>query len=172
MNERTLLHKTCVLWTSAWLICFLSACQTMEKKPDGRNARQIYDMEANGTDLLTDALQRAQTNSKRVLLSLGANWCSDSQKTYDVLQSNHILRSLIDDHYVLVMVDANNRVGYQRNPELIERFGLDLSHGIPILLVLEPNGELLTPNQPERPLDSDHKHPEKLIDYLAQNAQK
>lgn len=172
MHERSRLHRILFLTTAALFCCFLSACQTMQKKPDGRDARQIYDMEADGSNLLTEALTSAQTSNKRVLLSLGANWCSDSQKTYDVLQTNPVLRSLIDEHYVLTLIDANNRVGHQRNQNLIDRYQVDIGHGIPVLLVLDPNGNLLTPNQDERPIDSDHEHPEKLITYLAQNARK
>ena len=144
-----------------------SGCQTSNKElKDGRDARQIYDMGADGELLLNAGMSRARDEDKRVLLSLGANWCSDSQKTHDVLQNNEAIRSLIDQAYVVTMIDVNNRIGHQRNASIIERYEVSLDRGIPALLVLTPEGELLSTDAEQRPQDSDHKHPERILAYL------
>ena len=145
----------------------LMACHTTEKKKsDGSEARQIYDMQADGEAQLTDALTRAQMENKRVLLSLGANWCSDSQNTFDVLHQDPNLKRLLTDQFVLAMVDANNRLGFQRNPSIIERYDVDLQRGIPVLLVLASDGTLLSIDPDQVPSDSDHESPDKLVQYL------
>jgi hypothetical protein len=151
------------------LIClpFASGCQSLEKpKPDGRNARQIYDMGADGAPLLQLAMIEAKQEDKNILLSLGANWCSDSQNTYDVLRQDPHLKQMIEEHYVMTLIDVNNRVGHQRNSAIISRYGVDLERGIPALLVLTPNGELITSDPNQRPKDSDHEDPQKLVAYL------
>ena len=145
----------------------LGACKTTEKvKSDGRDARQIYDMQADGERLLASALRQAQKEEKHVLLSLGANWCSDSQNTYDALHRQADLQELLQDRFVLAMVDANNRVGFQRNQMIINRYQVDLKRGIPVLLVLNAEGELLSDDPSQIPLDSDHEAPEKIVRYL------
>ncbi len=146
---------------------FLSACQTIEeKKSDGSDARQIYDMQADGERQLTAALHQARNENKHVLLSLGANWCSDSQNTFNVLHRDPNLQRMLSDNFVLTLVDANNRVGFQRNPTIIERYNVDLKRGIPVLLVLASDGTPLSTDPNQLPLDSDHKSPEKLVRYL------
>ena len=109
---------------------------------------------------------QAQQENKHILLSLGANWCSDSQNTYDVLHQNPDLEQMIRENYVLTLIDVNNRIGYQRNPAIISRYGVDLERGIPALLVLTPSGELISKDPDQRPKDSDHKEPQKLVEYL------
>ena len=144
-----------------------TACQTQKKtKRDGREARQIYDMKAQGEAQLRAGLQQAHSEDKRVLLSLGANWCSDSQKMFDVLKSRTELAQQLDDHYVLVMVDVNDRLAGQRNPTIVERYQVDLKRGIPALLVLDNEGRLLSTDPEARPKDDDHDHPGRLLNYL------
>lgn len=156
--SRIALSLLCLGWTG---------CALIEKpKDDGSTARQIYDMEADGNLILESAIAAAARSDKHVLLSLGANWCSDSQKTYDVLHTHDALKRIMADHYILAMVDANNRVGFQRNADIVDRYGVDLKRGIPALLILDSNGELMTTDPDQRPKDSDHEAPQNLIAYL------
>lgn len=160
-------HPTSKIATFLILLFTATGCHTIDKpKPDGRHARQIYDMGLDGAPLLQAAIAQAQQSDKHILLSLGANWCSDSQNTFDALHQNPDLNQLIEDHYVLAMIDVNNRIGHQRNSEIIARYDVDLDRGIPALLVLTPSGELISKDPAQRPKDSDHKEPEKLIAYL------
>ena len=148
-------------------ILLILGCQSAPKiKSDGSDARQIYDMRANGQTQLSAALATAQEENKLVLLSLGANWCSDSQNTYDVIHQNSELQQLVENRYILTLIDVNNRVGFQRNPSIIARYGVELDRGIPALLVLAPDGTLMSTDPDQRPEDSDHKEPKKLVNYL------
>ncbi len=142
-------------------------CQlTPKQQSDGSQARQIYDMQADGRAELANALEQAREEKKLVLLSLGANWCSDSQNTYDVIHNHPDLSQLVEERYVLSLVDVNNRVGFQRNPSIIARYGIELDRGIPALLVLRPDGTLLSKDPDQRPKDSDHEEPGRLMEYL------
>ncbi len=172
MFRNTSLHTNSLLLLLTASLVWFAGCAHPEpkKKSDGSDARQIYDMSADGEVALAAALAEAAAADKRVLLSLGANWCSDSQNTYDLLQNDPTIRDLVEKHYILTMVDANRRVGYQRNPTIIDRYQVPLDRGIPILLVLAPNGDLLTPDASTWPEDSDHKHPERIRTYLENSA--
>ena len=64
------------------------------------------------------------------------------------------------------MVDVNRREGAPRNARLVSRFGDPLRRGIPVLLVLAPDGRLLNRDPAERLADSDNRHPAKVLAYL------
>ena len=70
MSARTLLALISLLVIAlSWTGC----ASWSESNP------QIYDPRADGEQQLKEALQVAKSEQKRVLLNLGANWCSDSQ---------------------------------------------------------------------------------------------
>ena len=77
----------------------------------------------HGRRQLAAARREAQKTGKRVLLDLGANWCSDSQAMYRLLKSDPAIIQEINDHFVLVMVDVNERDGPPRNQPLVESLG-------------------------------------------------
>ena len=128
---------------------------------------QIYDPVADGEVLLSEALKAANQNGHRVLLNLGANWCSDSQKMYRLLREDPVIAPFVQTHYVLAVVDVNNRWGPQRNAALLDRLGVSLSKGIPVLLILDTDGHVMNSDPSKRLADSDHKRPRKVLRYLA-----
>jgi len=134
--------------------------------PKKASERQIYDPKADGTGALDLSLEKAQQSGKHVLLSMGANWCSDSQKMYDIFTTNPEIQNELESHYVLTMVDVNDRSGRRRNQALIDRLSVSPEQGIPIILVLDQDGRLLNVDPSERLKDSDHAYPEKVLAYL------
>jgi thiol:disulfide interchange protein len=132
---------------------------------------QIYDPVADGESQLVAALNTANRTNRRVLLNLGANWCSDSQKMYRLLHDDPGIAPLVQSNYVLVLVDVNERSGMRRNAALVERLGTPLEKGIPVLLVIDSNGRVLNSGPSQRLRDSDHKRPRKVERYLRQWAQ-
>ena len=146
----------------------LSGCAT---RPDGLNeldyaGPEIYDPRADGEQQLASALAEAKVQHKRVLLSLGANWCSDSQRMFRLLRNDPRIARELNEHYVLAMVDVNKRTGFDRNATLVTRLGDPLGRGIPVLLVLGADGAVLNADPAERLADSDHKRPRKVFRYL------
>ena len=127
---------------------------------------EIYDPRADGEQQLASALAEAKQQHKRVLLSLGANWCSDSQRMHALLRDDPLVARELSEHYVLVMVDVNKRSGVARNETLVMRLGSPLGRGIPVLLVLNADGTVLNADPGERLDDSDHKRPRKVLRYF------
>lgn len=127
---------------------------------------EIYDTHADGEQLLAEALQTARAENKRVLLSMGANWCSDSQGMFQLLTTNATIRRVIQENYVFTMVDVNKNGFKARNEKLVERLGNPIANGIPTLLVLDGNGNVLNTDAAERLTDSDHDQPAIVLAYL------
>src|SRR5215213_5583575 len=127
---------------------------------------EIYDTHADGEQLLAEALQTARAENKRVLLDMGANWCSDSQAMFQLLTTNMTVRRVIQDNYVFTMIDVNKNGFKARNEKLVERLGNPISKGIPTLLVLDASGKVLNTDPDERLTDSDHDRPAIVLAYL------
>jgi hypothetical protein len=127
---------------------------------------QIYDARADGSARLEAALARARREKKRVLLDLGASWCRDCQAMYRLLHGDPEIVRELERHYVLVLVDVSRKGEQPRNAELVARFGDPLARGIPVLLVLAPEGTLLNTDPAERLADDDHRFPAKVLAYL------
>ena len=150
------------------LTLFLNGCAIRKENfNDVESAGpEIYDPHADGAQQLVSALAEAKVRHKRVLLSLGANWCSDSQSMFRLLQNDPRIVHELKEHYVLAMVDVNKTAGPDRNAPLVARLGDPLARGIPVLLVLGADGTVLNADPTERLTDSDHQHPEKVFRYL------
>ena len=127
---------------------------------------QIYDTRADGEAQLTESLRQARAEHKRVLLNLGANWCSDSQGMFRLLSTNREIQRFISANYIFEMVDVNQRGLGARNTRLVERLGNPITNGIPVLLILDESGRVLNTDPNERLRDSDHAHPAMVLAYL------
>ena len=156
--------------TSALMVLLLvTGCARWQTSDLRRNVfgnPEIYDAHAMGADDLAAGLVQAQARHQRVLLNFGANWCSDSQRMYRLLWTHRDIRREVAQHFVLVLVDVNDRAGPRRNADLLARFPNALDRGIPALLVLENNGRWLNTEVAERLDDSAHARPAEVLAYL------
>ncbi|MFN0066808.1 MAG: thioredoxin family protein [Limisphaerales bacterium] len=145
----------------------LSGCATRQAA-DGKP--QIYDPHADGERQLARALRQAERKDRRVLLCLGANWCGDSQAMHRLLDDDPALAAEARAHYVVVLVDVDNRVTPRRNAALVARLGEPLEKGMPTLLVLTPDGRVLNDTPDQRLDDEDHRFPDKVLAFLREYA--
>ena len=168
MNLERVRVRTAVLAVLAGL--FLEGCahrtaSTPVPVVDGQP--QIYDSRADGEAQLAAALAQAKRENKRVLLDLGASWCRDCQAMYRLLHGDRKILRELERHYVLVLVDVGGKGSAPRNASVVARFGDPLNRGIPVLLVLAPDGTLLNTDSAERLADTDHGEPAKVLAYLS-----
>ena len=140
--------------------------QTSEMRRTFFGNPEIYREHSVGVDQIDAGVETARREQKRVLLSLGANWCSDSQKMFRLLRTDRRLQRELENHFVLVMVDVNDRNGPRRNAIVLERYPNALDRGIPALLVLDASGHWLNVDSAERLDDSAHRHPAEVLVYL------
>lgn len=86
---------------------------------------------------LTEALAKAQDADKLALVELSAVWCPNCRALDRKVLSDPIVHTAIDRDYVFALVDWESKEG----EELRERWEI---HELPTLLVLRPDGSLLT----------------------------
>ncbi len=113
----------------------------LEQKPEVR----AYQAGANASGDVDAALARANQSGKRVLLVMGANWCSDSRVLAGWLDTDHF-KKLIERKYELVYVDIGMpKAGDRPNLAIARRFGIAEMPGSPNVLVITSEGVLVNP---------------------------
>ena len=134
----------------------LSACMPAPEvasaayAPDLSEARNHPEAKAFTTNSETDAMAKvdaalasADTNGKRVLLVMGANWCHDSRALAGWLETPRF-QAMLADRYEVVFVNIGMpQTGDGHNLAIAKRFGLDTLPGSPNALVLSGDGTLV-----------------------------
>ncbi|MGH6978618.1 MAG: thioredoxin family protein, partial [Brevundimonas sp.] len=104
-----------------------------------------YLVSDNATADVDAALARARQSGKRVLLVMGANWCSDSRALAGWLATDRFAE-LIERKYELVFVNIGMpKSDDGHNLGIARRFGLSELPGLPNVLVLTGDGVLVNP---------------------------
>jgi thiol-disulfide isomerase/thioredoxin len=124
-----------------------------------------YDVNADADKDVAAAFARARKSGKRVLIDLGGNWCGDCVVLANIMQLPDV-KPFVAAHYEVVSVDIGRE---NKNLQIPAHFGVDLSGGVPALLIVEPDGKTLVDGGHISALeDARHMTPQGLADWLAQ----
>jgi thiol:disulfide interchange protein len=145
MNFRTRVIVVLVI-----ALTFLVAAQSSQAQPRaGDPGGQILDSVPGRADLypatadakkeISEALQTAQTEKKRVLLIFGANWCYDCHVLDHALHDGDAGK-IVTEKFLLVHVDIGEGA---KNTDLISKYKIPLDKGVPAVAILDGNGKLL-----------------------------
>ena len=98
-----------------------------------------YDENANAGEQISDALEKAKLKNKYVLLQMGGNWCPDC-RTLGEYFSRPEIKTWLDERVFLVSVDVGE---WDRNLDIVEEYENPISEGIPALVLLNSNNEVM-----------------------------
>ncbi len=132
----------------------------------------IYDPKSDGDAQIVAALATAKAEHKNVLLMLGANWCIWCHRLHSAFENEPSVKKALRDNYVLVLVDSNWRNGVKRNHAINLRYDNPLKEGLPVLVVLDPDGKKLTLQETGALEEGAIHSPAKVNAFLAQWAPK
>jgi thiol:disulfide interchange protein len=128
----------------------------------------IYDPRADGDHQVADALRRASTEHKRVIVDMGANWCIWCRRLHSTFEGDASVAAALERGFVVVMLDVNTRNGTRRNAALVDRYGnAPASHGIPVLVVLDADGKQLATKDTGELEQGEGHSPDKILQFLA-----
>jgi len=116
------------------LVCWVF----LPASPDYSHDR-IYDESADGAAQVAAALARAKAEHKRVLLDFGANWCVWCHMLHAFLSSDPPVKAVLAEHYLVVLVDVNK----EHNSATVQKYGFPTDLGLPVVLVLNADGQPL-----------------------------
>ena len=102
-------------------------------------AYEPYDENADALDSISKALKIAELENKYVLLQMGGNWCPDC-RTLGEYFSRPDIKEWLDDRAILVSVDVGE---WNRNLDIVEEYGNPISEGIPALVLLNSENEVI-----------------------------
>jgi thiol-disulfide isomerase/thioredoxin len=90
----------------------------------------IYPTGADAREQVADAIAKAKSENKRILIQYGANWCGWCYRLHDLFETDTSMRQILDEGYVVVLVNTDD------NKDVAKRYGTEI-RGIPFLTVLD-----------------------------------
>jgi thioredoxin-related protein len=175
---RERLVRTMAVCSALLLEAGLLSAQVQVAPPDGTEATAksqsnetkpkrpaIYNSEADGKELIAEALKRAKREHKHVLVEWGGNWCGWCHKLHHLFIDDELVRPIVAEEYELVLVDSGT------NRELMRHYGgKDRKYAFPHLTVLDTEGKVLT-NQETASLEDGPKHDPQAVATFLKNWQ-
>ncbi|MBA4000748.1 MAG: thioredoxin family protein [Brevundimonas sp.] len=126
-----------------------------------------YHVSDNASADVDAALARARQSGNRVLLVMGANWCSDSRAIAGWLATDRFAE-LIERKYELVFVNIGMPgSGDGHNLGIARRFGVQELPGLPNVLVLTSDGVLVNPTTATSWRNAESRTGDAIYDELA-----
>lgn len=106
----------------------------------------LYLDDADAASVVNDARAAARAEKKFLMVTFGANWCTDCRTLHRHLNSEPV-SSYVRDLFRFAYVDVGK---FNRNRDVAESLGVSLSRGIPVAVFFDPEGELIgTTNEGE-----------------------
>ena len=102
-------------------------------------ADPMYDETADAKAEIRQGLAQAATAGVPVLVVFGANWCGDC-KILDMAIKQGASAPLVAREFKVVKVDVGR---FDHNVDIAQSYGVPLKNGIPAVVVLSPNNEVL-----------------------------
>ncbi len=129
----------------------------------------IYDINADASALITDAVAKAKTENKRVLALFGGNWCIWCQRLHRLMETDPAIAKFTADNYVVVMVDVGGRdksgKSVSRNEAVVAKYGV-AAFGYPALVVISNKDTPLVTYNSGLLEEGDHHSAEKVLAFL------
>ena len=95
-----------------------------------------YDELADARAVVTDARRLALQADKILMVTFGANWCMDCRTLYQHLKTDDVT-AYTDGLFHFANVDVGK---FNRNRDLAEELGVDLTRGIPVAIFFDATG--------------------------------
>lgn len=129
-------------------------------------APPIYDEAADAKADVAAAVAKAKKEKKRVLVTLGGNWCGWCRALDRTFTKDEKVAAAIAKSYVPLKVDIGKM---NKNLDLTASWGADVKKGVPLLVVLDGQGKAVKVQETES-LEAGKGHdPEKILAFLAAN---
>jgi|Deesub1362B_J571_1020462.scaffolds.fasta_scaffold03594_2 thioredoxin-related protein len=159
----------------ALLLSLYAGCskkeETLQAQKEEAKGEQLrpYDETADAHQDIQRAIERASMTNKRILLIFGANWCPWCVALHKLFETNEQIHSYLQKHFEVVLIDVGKK---DKNLDLNEKYGNPIQNGIPVIVVLDSNGEFLAVQETgslEKPVKEGEEKghdPEKVMQFL------
>jgi len=121
-----------------------------------------YDESADAHVTLQHGLEQARASGKDLLVVFGANWCEDCRKLDTALHGR--TAALIDARFVVVKIDIGN---FDKNLDVVKRYGYPTGKGIPAAIVLTPDDKLIYATRAGELADARHMGDDGIYNFFS-----
>jgi thioredoxin-related protein len=101
---------------------------------------KLYNPAANVARDIEAALVKAKSEKKNVLIQVGGNWCIWCYRFNSFVQTNSLLKQLVNDNYVFYHLNYSPE---NKNLQYLKKLGYPQRFGFPVLVVLDATGKQL-----------------------------
>lgn len=142
----------------------VAAAEMVPEKLDVKAEPEIYDVKADGDTMFEQALTQAREQNKRVLVTIGGNWCVWCHKLHLLFRRDPAIRARLERSFVELKLDT---VAHE---SIVTRLAPNPKDGVPYLFVLAATGEVLA-RQETGSLELGPRHdPAKVLAFLEAQA--
>ncbi len=127
----------------------------------------IYDEAADAKADVAAAVAKAKKEKKRVLVTLGANWCGWCRALDRTFTKDEKVAAAIAKSYVPLKIDIGRM---NKNLDLTASWGADVKKGVPLLVVLDGTGKAVKVQDTAALEEGKGHDPVKILAFLAANA--
>ena len=124
----------------------------------------IYDDNADAKKEIREALIKAKTENKRLLLVFGANWCYDCH-VLDYRFHQPEIEPTLDKGFLVIHVDIGEG---EKNVDLANKYKIPLNRGVPAIAVVDKSGALLYSQQQGEFAPARRLPPQNFLAFLQQ----
>jgi thiol:disulfide interchange protein len=139
--------------------------------PDGKvNSPKVvkpFNSDADANADVAAAVAKAKKEKKRVLVTLGANWCGWCRALDGLFTKDATVSAAIAKSYVPVKVDVGRMT---KNLDLAGTWGADPKKGIPLLVVLDRDGKAVTVQETGSFEEAKGHDPARVVAFLEANS--
>lgn len=127
----------------------------------------VYDEKADAKAVVAAAVARAKKENKRVLVTLGGNWCGWCRSLDRTFRMDDTVSAVLLKSYVPVKVDVGRMT---KNLDLAATWGADPKKGVPLLVVLDGSGKSVKVQGTDAFEVGKGHDPVKVVAFLEANA--
>jgi len=141
-TEKEVTYTEAQIWqqqNEQWRLVAAKRAEPTRLEQPASTSKNIYAAGADAHAEIKEALQKAKSENKRVIVVFGANWCYDCHVLDLAFHRNDIAR-VLNGNYEVVHVDIGEG---EKNQDLMQAYEVPMKKGIPALAVLEADGKLL-----------------------------
>ncbi|WP_298782112.1 thioredoxin family protein [uncultured Polaribacter sp.] len=116
-----------------FIICFSIAkmnAQEEKVKP--------YNSEADAKADIANAVKKAKSEGKYVMIQAGGNWCGWCILFDDKVKATPILKKALDENYVSVHLNYS-----RENKDIFKELGSPDKYGFPVFVILDEEGKVV-----------------------------
>ena len=141
-SEKTFYITEGQLWQQQgehWRVVMSKRSETTRLQQPASETKNVYPADADAHAEIKEALRKAVSGHKRVLLVFGANWCYDCH-VLDLAFHRAEIAPILDASFEMVHIDIGQG---EKNQDLMKEYSVPVERGIPALAVLDSSGKLL-----------------------------